>query len=163
MTTPGPGAYSSNGNVKLIIPKWSMGTGQRNKLYECNNSPGPGSYEKPSGLSGPKYHFAGKQTRSLSNFAPGPGQYTPNSEASKKRVTFKYSMPGRGDDMGVRNNAPGPGSYTFNGPGKYCGGKFGRDPRGTPILPSGRSVPGPGAYEGSKRGSSTNTNSPKFS
>jgi hypothetical protein len=160
--TPGPGSYAASSAERTVIPKWSMGTGQRNKLYETGNTPGPGSYIYGSTFTGPRYHFGGKNSQSMRTFSPGPGQYTPNVNSQKRLVTYKFTMPGRGLDRGARTDAPGPGSYTFYGPKKHSGGKFGRDPRGTPILPSGLLVPGPGAYESSKRPISKNSQSPKY-
>lgn len=163
LTTPGPGAYGANNMERMTIPKWSMGTSQRNKLYETGNTPGPGSYNLASKFTGPKYHFAGKRSQSVGTFAPGPGQYTPDVNAQKRLVTYKFTMPGKGLDKGTRTDAPGPGSYNYHNPKQYTGGKFGRDPRASPILPSGISVPGPGAYESSKRATSRETKSPIFS
>lgn len=163
MTTPGPGSYAANNAERMTIPKWSMGTSQRNKLYETGNTPGPGSYNQAAKFTGPKYHFGGRQSASQRTFSPGPGQYTPNTNSQKRLVTFKFTMPGKGLDAAPRNNAPGPGSYSFSGPKRYAGGKFGRDARGSPILPSGVAVPGPGAYSSSKRATSRDTQSPKFS
>jgi len=159
---PGPGAYTASSAERMVIPKWSIGTGQRNKLYETGNTPGPGSYGFGSTFTGPKYHFGGRYNQNMRTFSPGPGQYTPNVNSQKKLVTYKFTMPGKGADRGTRTDAPGPGSYNSNGPKKYTGGKFGRDPRGTPILPGGLSVPGPGAYESFRNKSSKNSQSPKY-
>ena len=162
MTTPGPGSYGASNMGRMVIPKWSMGTGQRNKLYDTGNTPGPGTYNTQGKFTGPKYHFGGKYSKSLNSFSPGPGQYTPNVNSQKKIITYKYSMPGRGNDMGMRNCTPGPGSYSSRDPKQYQGGKFGRDPRASPITPSGLFVPGPGAYESTKSSRSKDVASPKF-
>lgn len=163
MTTPGPGSYVDRSAGRMIIPKWSMGTGQRDKLYDTGSTPGPGSYSQGSKFTGPKYHFGGRHGQSMTSFSPGPGQYVPNVDSQKKNTTFMYSMPGKGTDRGIRNGPPGPGSYNFSDPKQYSGGKFGRDPRASPILPSGVAVPGPGAYDSSKNASSKNSQMPKFS
>ncbi len=68
--------------------------------------------------------------------------------------------PGSGDQ---KNGSPGPGTYNLGSAKEHCGGKFGRDPRASLALTQGIFVPGPGAYDSSKRASSSALTSPKFS
>jgi hypothetical protein len=121
-----------------------MGKASRDELYKGHKNPGPGSYESNQKFHGPKYHFGGRQSQSMSNLAPGPGQYTPDFRVPKRNTTFKISFSGRPSSANPRSGPPGPGTYEIKVSKLNKGGRFGKDNRRSLSLL--QNVPGPGSY-----------------
>jgi len=127
-----------------------MGKAERLGLYATHNVPGPGTYEPKGKRQGPKYHFGGRHSQSVSSLQPGPGQYTPSFKLCHKDTVYKYSMSGKGEGASGRSGSPGPGAYEVKVVKEKKGGRFGRDLRGALSLPRSMVVPGPGAYDRQK-------------
>ena len=56
---PGPGKYNPNSNsVEERSPAWPVGKSEKSAVIDVRkNSPGPGTYDKNSTLSGPRWGF----------------------------------------------------------------------------------------------------------
>mmetsp|Transcript_109347 Transcript_109347/g.193682 ORF Transcript_109347/g.193682 Transcript_109347/m.193682 type:complete len:266 (+) Transcript_109347:72-869(+) len=77
LANPGPGAYQPSDSwtsKKEQQPKWGFGTSPR-EGRQTNNTPGPGSYSRESGLGGPKFSMRSRAERSNRNSTPGPGAH----------------------------------------------------------------------------------------
>ena len=147
----------------MIVRLYSIGKEQRNSLYKGVYSPGPGTYNLKPMFKGPKYHFGGRQTMSMTNLTPGPAQYNPDYKQSHKSIVYKYTMPGRGESLDAMKGPPGPGAYESKSSKLNKGGKFGKDQHRSLSLSHNEHVPGPGAYNENERvAASKHPTSPKY-
>jgi len=115
--SPGPGAYTTLDQVnKAKTPSVLMGKSQSRKDFVPKDqltSPGPGTYEKPSGLGSKGHSFGQKRNDHRLEQSPGPGAYQPSSSFTKP------SAPGRQISKTPRGNLmsksylenPAPGNY----------------------------------------------------
>jgi len=146
----GPGTYDPNLSHKRKGPGWGFGTDAKlTKLYQCEDTPGAGTYEHGTSIGkGKAYGMRIKTDQSKANQNPGPGTYQPTIDS----YSIKRTAPSIGigtskrreiNEVGVN---PGPGAYKHQ---KYHKEKppqfsFGTATRGDQ---SKREVPGPGNYE----------------
>ena len=121
-----------------------MGRATRNGSTQNMNSPGPGTYQHDTKFRGPKYHFGGRHSSSVSSLIPGPGQYTPDFTQRQSCTSFKISFGGKPSTGGTRNGPPGPGTYEVKVVKSRCGGRFGQGQRHS--LSMTQNIPGPGTY-----------------
>eukprot|EP00161_Ancyromonas_sigmoides_P027170 TRINITY_DN969_c0_g1_i19.p2 TRINITY_DN969_c0_g1~~TRINITY_DN969_c0_g1_i19.p2 ORF type:complete len:204 (-),score=48.52 TRINITY_DN969_c0_g1_i19:78-689(-) len=151
--TPGPGSYAVASTVGQG-PKVSM-HGKVHKDKDVSDTPGPGAYERPPGIStrdmsvkqAPSYSLSGRTGNSKTDDGPGPGAY--ESADTMGKTGQKSSLSGR-----VRNvhegvvDSPGPGAYTSDS-------AFNKTKKGGPSYSlsgrnkertSGSDAPGPGSY-----------------
>jgi hypothetical protein len=82
--TPGPGAYKPIfGSANEMPPRWGFGTSARAGMQSLNQTPGPGTYNQESLLSGsctkpscPKFSMKPRRNDNLSTVnTPGPGAH----------------------------------------------------------------------------------------
>ena len=109
LPAPGPGRYSPNFDCSLEkLPSYSLSLSKRGTSMASNRSPGPGTYDYRTTLSGPNWGF-GSTARSVSygKSVPGPGSYNIDSSFSK----ISYSFSPRRPQIGKLDRAPGPGTY----------------------------------------------------
>lgn len=145
--TPGPGAYTPAQSPGRS-PGKSIGNGIRPPMSQCNNYPGPGSYEAPSYIAyGPKYSLLGRKGENRDGVSmPGPGHYEPDFQAVKGQKT--HAIIGTGKRiMGLRPgtlNVPGPGAYEPRERSESPRWTFKRGPRDPTSMDDD---PGPGQYE----------------
>jgi hypothetical protein len=103
-SNPGAGAY--NANDKLTKPKTKeaiISKSMRGELItnEQKSKVGPGQYDSPSKLGGPKYTIGEKREHSPDNFNPGPGAFNPNETLTKNRSPSAHIRGGdRADIVG---------------------------------------------------------------
>ena len=141
---------------------YSIGKAERGAFQNTAANPGPGAYDSGSKLAGPKYHFSGRHSQSMTNLAPGPGQYSPSTKLRYKITTYKYTMAGKSSFGDQKYGPPGPGTYNLMITKGQCGGKFGKDLRDPLDTLHKLAIPGPGTYESSKKASSSVAASPRF-
>jgi len=80
---PGPGAYKPiDGAASEVAPKWGFGSSSRSGLTTLSGTPGPGTYNQESLLTGsatkascPKYSMKPRRTDVHSINTPGPGAH----------------------------------------------------------------------------------------
>lgn len=105
--------------------------------------------------------MVGRHNKSVSDISPGPGQYQPDYSSKLKRVTYGYSMVGRGESASSRTANPGPGSYNIDVKKSKKMGKFGRQRSRSMVVPHSGESPGPGSYT-LKDSSSRHTSAPNY-
>ena len=77
---PGPGNYEPKVTLTTEkTPSWIVGKSEQRTISAGKDSvylPGPGTYQKPSTLGGPKWRFGDSTRNALRSMAvPGPGSY----------------------------------------------------------------------------------------
>ena len=117
-----------------------MSVSKRVTSMASGNSPGPGSYNYRTTLSGPNWGF-GSTARSVSyeRPVPGPGSYNFNPANSKVSYSFVPRRP-----LVDSDKAPGPGTYDSRKNEYFPKFTIGKSKR--PDLAKSSDLPGPGAY-----------------
>ncbi|EGR31757.1 hypothetical protein IMG5_102570 [Ichthyophthirius multifiliis] len=147
--TPGPGAYSPRIEANRISsPHYGLGTDTRKPLNQCQENPGPGSYEvRPKTAEGPKLSFKGVQgidaIEREKQKVPGPGSYQPTDYFVKERPGSAKIGTSLRPQLYQSKDSPGPGYYNFKG--LPYGPKWGFG-SGQRDLQRGNDEPGPGSY-----------------
>lgn len=132
----------------------------RKDLFNCSDSPGPGSYEVKSRDSTRTFQLRGKKKEKPNN-VPGPGAYSPKFIV-KKSSTSTIGKSKR-TELTVALDTPGPGSYD----GKIQAAAPRWSFHGIKDASFASSTPGPGKYNSidlnrSVGGSSTRTSRPEL-
>ena len=111
---PGPGAYDGEyTTVKEKAPYWRIGTEARDKLTGFNEYPGPGQYKNERELNKRATSFPKEEgrTRSLSERAPGPGNYAHDGQFEDGIKKNKGKTFGLKTGQDRVNNVPAPNAY----------------------------------------------------
>lgn len=142
---PGPGQHAPDyTKVKKSAPRFGFGSETRNSIEKSKMSPGPGNYKIRSLIGEEGQHNSIHGTidytpeKKEQSYKPGPGVYSPDLLAVKKREpAFKQGTGARGDDAMNKTKSKfqvSPDRYnpkydftsTISSPSKW---KFGSEPR----------------------------------
>lgn len=145
---PAPGTYDANDKaVKARSPSAQIRGGDRADIVgkEARGRVGPGQYDSPSRMGGPRYTIGEKREQSPDNKNPGPGAFNPNDSITKARVPAAQMRGSERADLVGREARQNVGPGHYDSPSKAGGPAFTIGTKSD--LRNTNHNPAPGQYE----------------